>query len=136
MSKIIAIDFDGTIVRHVYPLIGDPVPHAFKYMREMQVAGARLMLWTMRSDGRTDGFDPLGEAVEFCRRRGVTFWDHNRNPEQYTWTRSNKQYAHLYIDDAALGCPLVYPPDGKKPYVDWTIAGPQALEFIRHGVPS
>ena len=136
MSKIIAVDFDGTIVRHVYPMIGSAVPHAFKYLKLMQHEGARLMLWTMRSDGRDCGvLNPLRDAIEFCRANGVEFWGHNENPEQRSWTRSNKQYAHLYIDDAALGCPLVRP-EKDKPYVDWRIVGPMALEFIRNGTPS
>ena len=43
----------------------------------------------------------------------------NRNPEQGTWSESPKAHCNIYIDDAALGCPLVYPADGSRPYVDW-----------------
>jgi hypothetical protein len=25
----------------------------------------------------------------------------------------------MYIDDASLGCPLIYPENGERPYVDW-----------------
>ena len=41
------------------------------------------------------------------------------NPTQHTWTKSPKAYGHLYIDDAALGIPLVRGLNGEKPYVDW-----------------
>ena len=51
----IAVDFDGTIAEHDYPDIGLAVPGAFKWMREWQDAGAKLMLWTMRSDTEGDG---------------------------------------------------------------------------------
>lgn len=35
-------------------------------------------------------------------------------------TSSPKVHADLYIDDAALGCPLIYNPDfSDRPYVDW-----------------
>lgn len=50
---------------------------------------------------------------------GIEVWSYNLNPEQSSWSESPKCYAHLYIDDAALGCPLIYPESGDRPYVDW-----------------
>ena len=38
------------------------------------------------------------------------------NPEQSSWTSSPKAFCHLYIDDAALGCPLV---SEHRDFVDW-----------------
>ena len=33
---------------------------------------------------------------------------------------SPKCYAQLYIDDAALGCPLIYDPEiSDRPFVNW-----------------
>ena len=44
----------------------------------------------------------------------------NINPTQKSWTDSPKVYANLYIDDAALGCPLTIDNDfSDRPYVDW-----------------
>ena len=51
MSIPIAVDFDGTIVDHVFPEIGAAVPGAFKWLKRFKEAGATLILWTMRSDG-------------------------------------------------------------------------------------
>lgn len=45
-------------------------------------------------------------------------WGINRNPEQYRWSPSSKVFANLYIDDAALGIPLIEPED-ERDYVDW-----------------
>lgn len=108
---ILAVDFDGTIVEHMYPEIGAPVPDAIESLMDFNNFGAKIMLWTMRS-GQT-----LLEAVDYCERNGITLWGVNENPEQ-DWSFSNKQYAHMYIDDAAVGCPLVRP-SGRRPYVDW-----------------
>jgi len=47
----ICIDFDGTIVDHRFPEIGPPVPGAVEWMLRFQEAGAKLILFTMRSDG-------------------------------------------------------------------------------------
>ena len=123
---VIAIDFDGTLVDHVYPKIGDPVPGALEWCRYLQGVGANLILHTVRS-GRE-----LDEAVEFCRHNGLGLFGVNENPEQAAWSTSRKIYAHLYIDDAALGCPLL--PcirRGGRPCVDWRIAGPEAEAALR-----
>lgn len=84
----------------------------------------------MRSVWR-DGTDPLTDAVEWCRARGVEFWGVNKNPEQKDWTASPKVYAHVYIDDAAFGCPLRMPARaGSRPIVDWYKLGPQVMNLI------
>lgn len=126
----IAIDFDGTIVAHEFPKIGAEVPGAFKWMKRLQKAGCRLILWTMRSDGQNVG-DVLTEAVEFCRERGIEFWGVNANPEQ-DWSTSPKAYAHVYVDDAAFGCPMRenYKAGG-RPYVDWAVVGPALLAMVK-----
>ncbi len=132
---IIAIDFDGTCVTHEYPNIGRDVG-AISVLRDLVTAGHKLMLWTMRSD------KPLEDAVEWFKSNGIPLWGVNENPEQKSWTNSNKQYAQLYIDDAALGCPLIYPTnvavgsrDGEfevsysdRPFVSWSNVRRQLID--------
>ncbi|UYV13770.1 MAG: hypothetical protein NCW75_05665 [Phycisphaera sp.] len=140
MSIIIAIDFDGTLCDHRFPDIGRENPGAFEWLRKFQDAGARLMLWTMRSDMISDGVSCEGhpadkpyltEAVEWCRERGIEFWGVNSNAEQGSWTASPKQYAHLYVDDAAACCPLrENPRAGGRPMLDWSIVGPSVMTQI------
>lgn len=99
-------------------------------MKKLQEAGALLILLTMRSDGKHDGAT-LTEAVEFCRKNGIEFWQVNTNVEQDTWTNSRKVYAHAYIDDAAVGCPLLENPRSNgRPYVDWDVVGPAAMALV------
>jgi len=111
-DMIFAVDFDGTLVEHDYPKIGKPVPYAFEALRSLQSEGNKLVLYTMRSGNSLD------EAVEFCKKQGIVFWGINKNPEQALWTNSPKVYAHYYIDDAAVGAPLIKE-EGKRPYVNW-----------------
>jgi hypothetical protein len=127
---IIAVDFDGTIVEHQFPDIGKEVPGAIAWLKQFQGMGARLILWTMRSDERGDGTNPLSEAVEFCKSRGIEFWAVNTNPEQTSWTDSPKAYAHVYIDDAACGCPLRESFTTDRPMVDWSVVGPDVANRI------
>jgi len=108
---VIAVDFDGTCVEHRYPEIGRSIG-AEPVLAALSESGAKLILWTMRSG------DKLHAAVQWFSDRNIPLWGVNSNPEQKDWTGSPKAYAHLYIDDGALGVPLVRG-EGARPYVDW-----------------
>lgn len=128
MKRIIAVDFDGTLVKHKFPDIGAPVDGAFAVLRELQAVGVHLILSTMRS-GET-----LDNAIKFCEAQGIRFWGHNENPEQHTWSASPKVYAQLYIGDDALGCPLVRPQpphitaSPERPWCNWAVLREQLVE--------
>lgn len=125
ISMYIAIDFDGTIVKHKYPDIGEAVPFAIDWMKLFQAAGAKLILYTMRSG------DELQEAIDYCKKNGVEFIGYNVNPTQSSWTDSPKCYANLYIDDAAFGCPLANDRmKGGRSYVDWSAVGPVVMKQL------
>lgn len=131
MSRsILAIDFDGTLVDHRFPKIGTPAPGAFDWLKRFQAMDALLILLTMRSDDPQVGRMVLSEAVEFCKAQGVTFRWVNDNAEQGIWTSSRKVYAHHYIDDAAIGTPLIRPAGFESDCVDWSVVGPKAEALI------
>ena len=112
MEKLyIAVDFDGTCVTHEYPEIGKGIGAVPTLLRLVE-AGHKIILHTMRS-GET-----LNQAVAWFEQNGIPLFGINENPTQTSWTQSPKIYAHTYIDDAALGCPLLHPREG-LPYVDW-----------------
>ena len=113
MNPVVAIDFDGTIVEHAYPNIGKPCPHAIRVMRRLREMCVEIVLFTMRSG------DPLQEAVDYIESNGIDLYGVNVNPTQHTWTESPKAYAKIYIDDAALGCPLRPAFQTVRPMVDW-----------------
>lgn len=98
-SKIIAVDFDGTIVEDKYPGIGKPRTFAFETLKRMQQDGHRLVLWTYRSGQR------LQEAVDFCKENGIEFYAVNCSyPEEVMDdTISRKIHADLFIDDRNFG---------------------------------
>lgn len=113
----ICIDFDGTVTTHEFPKIGKPIG-SIRVLKDLQEAGHRLILFTMRSD-RGEGENYLTEAVDYLKEKGIDLYGVQENPTQKNWTGSPKAYGQIYIDDAALGCPLIHPPNGKRPYVDW-----------------
>lgn len=111
---VIAVDFDGTCVEHNYPAIGMDVEGAVDVLRELNKHGHRIILNTMRSGQR------LEAAVRWFRDRKIELWAVNRNPEQERWTSSPKVYADIYIDDSALGCPLIFLDGVRRPVVNWS----------------
>ncbi len=125
----ICVDFDGTVVDHCYPEIGAEAPKAIYWLKRLQEQGARLILFTMRSD--TDLMGPmLTDAVDFLETNGIKLYGINKNPDQDSWTESPKAYADIYIDDAAFGCPLIRPKGFRRPCVDWEQVGPAVLELV------
>lgn len=97
---IIAVDFDGTIVKHEYPQIGAELPFAIKTLQMLQNDGHILILWTVR-EGKL-----LDEAVKWCKDRGVEFYSVNSNFSEETEKTngfSRKLKADLFIDDRNFG---------------------------------
>jgi hypothetical protein len=96
---IIAVDFDGTLVEHRYPMIGKEILFAFETLRELQKQNHQLILWTIRTGKE------LEEAVEFCRQRGIEFYAVNKNypEEKFDETISRKINADIFIDDRNVG---------------------------------
>lgn len=98
-GKVIAVDFDGTIVEHKYPEIGDEMLFAFSTLKELQKKGHRLILWTYR-----DG-EHLKKAADFCAANGLEFFAINENyPGEITeGNYSRKLLADIFIDDRNIG---------------------------------
>ncbi|PIP54239.1 MAG: hydrolase [Bacteroidetes bacterium CG23_combo_of_CG06-09_8_20_14_all_32_9] len=95
----IAVDFDGTIVEHQYPQIGEEKLFAIETLKQIQKQGHQLILWTYRTGCELDG------AIEFCRKRGLEFYAVNKNypEEKYDETSPRKLEVDLYIDDRNFG---------------------------------
>ena len=111
-DAIIAVDFDGTVVTHAYPHIGNDIG-AVPVLRELIGNGCRVILYTMRS-GRL-----LDDAVAWFTRNDIPLYAVNENPAQREWTDSPKVFADLYIDDSALGCPIKFEDGIKRPFLSY-----------------
>lgn len=109
----IAVDFDGTCVTHNYPEVGKDIGAA-PVLRKLVDAGHKIILNTMRSGKE------LEDAEHWFKLNNIPLFGSNINPTQKRWTDSPKVYASLYIDDAAIGCPLTRDLKfSNHPYVDW-----------------
>lgn len=126
---IIAIDFDGTCVTHEFPKVGKDIG-AIPVLKQIVNDGHHLVLFTMRSDIvnptgednelHLESGNYLSDAVQWFKDNDIPLYGIQSNPTQHSWTTSPKAYAQLYIDDAALGCPLIVDETkSERPFVNW-----------------
>ena len=99
---IIAVDFDGTIVEHRYPKIGEERPFATETLKLLIRDHHKLILWTVREG------ELLDEAVEWCRKRGVEFYAVNKDYPEEDGTNNNNHFsrklkADIWIVDRNIG---------------------------------
>lgn len=97
----IAVDFDGTIVEHRYPEIGEEIPFATDTLKMLIADHHRLILWSVR-EGKL-----LDDAIEWCRNRGVEFYAVNRDYPEEEMGKNNhfsrKLKVDMWIDDRNIG---------------------------------
>lgn len=100
-TMTIAVDFDGTIVRHRYPAIGEEIPFAVQTLKMLAEERHQLILWTVREG------ELLDAAVEWCRERGLEFYAINRDFPEEDVTRNEsftrKLKVDMWIDDRNVG---------------------------------
>lgn len=98
---IIAVDFDGTICTHKYPLCGDPRMDVIKALLRCKKYGHTLILWTCRTG------EQLQDAIDYCKEYGLEFDYINDNTDKIRELFNNdpdsrKIVADLYLDDKAI----------------------------------
>ena len=114
-NSIVGLDFDGTVVKHRYPSIGEPVPDAVRVIKRLiREKECKIILHTMR------GSRELNNAVGYLKKNGIDLYGENENPKQRggPFRHSKKVWCDYYIDDSAIGCPLITP-KGEKPFANW-----------------
>jgi hypothetical protein len=97
---IYGIDFDGTIVEHCYPQIGEPKPRTVEFIRWLEGAGHQWVLITMREGKR------LQDAVEWLNAHDLHPSAVNDNIQMIKDVfecNPRKIFANMYIDDHNAG---------------------------------
>ena len=105
MSKIIAVDFDGTLVENAYPNIGElKIDKETGYsildkVKELQNSGWQVILWTCRCNER------LTDAIKWCEEREFFPDAVNENVQEIKDAFDGegiKVFANIYLDDRAV----------------------------------
>ena len=95
LPKIIAVDFDGTLVTNQFPEIGEIRHPMWDAIKAEQERGTKLILFTCRTG------EFLTQAVDFCREHGLVFDAINDNIDEVKalgWD-ARKVSATFYVDD-------------------------------------
>jgi len=115
-SLVIAVDYDQTCragnFPHVYEDIG-----AARVLKKLVAVGHKIILYTLRCD-RLDkvpndlGIEPINglyltEAINWFADNGIPLYGVNAHPLQKQLTDSPKCWADIFIDDRAIGTPLL-----------------------------
>lgn len=96
---VLAVDFDGTIAKNLWPGIGDPNIWLINFLIDFQRNGGELILWTCRTKERLD------EVVAFCKTFGLVFDAVNENlpsQKELYGNDSRKIGADYYLDDKCI----------------------------------
>jgi hypothetical protein len=98
IPRIIACDFDGTLVTDEFPKIGKRILSTWDALEQEIMMGTKIILWTCR-DGEN-----LAEAIRFCGAHGLIFDAVNENIKETKELFNNdtrKVFADEYWDDKA-----------------------------------
>jgi len=96
----IAIDFDGTIVDHKYPEIGNLKPNAKEVINALVEDGHTIIIWTCRAGVKEQ------EAANFLLKNGIRFHYINENSKEVLSQFDGdcrKVFGDVYIDDRNIG---------------------------------
>lgn len=95
---ILAVDFDGTVVHHAFPAIGEALPMAIPVLQALSQR-CEIILWTCREGVYLDA------AVAWCKESGIKLAGVNVSPPhlEFRPEGGRKVYADVYIDDRNLG---------------------------------
>lgn len=119
-TKVIAIDFDGTLFTNKWPEIGEPVDFVIRQAKREQEAGAKLIMWTNRTG------DLLDAAIHACESVGLHFDAVNESLPEWVihfGTDPRKIGASEYWDDKAVSPSMIR-------YRDDVVAREEALASI------
>ena len=74
-QRIVAIDFDGTIVEDTWPTIGNLRPDVLRVIKRLRDNGDNIVIWTCRQ-----GKD-LSDAIKFLDKNDIPYDAINENVE-------------------------------------------------------
>lgn len=126
----IFLDFDGTVVEHAYPQIGNSNPLALEVIKKLQDNGHLLILNTMRvhfDDGSLQAsLDYLNKHPAVSGIKIIRYTSSKIHPKP--WHKEKLKLADdIFIDDLALDVPLI---DTREhgPMVNWKEVEKQLIE--------
>ena len=134
----IYLDFDGTVVEHMFPNIGKPVPMALEVIRKLCSKNCLIILNTYRIDLLTKYALPendksaekeFEDCLQYFVDNGIKI-DSIQKPfklHPLNWD-VNFSGTDIFIDDIAGGIPLIPGTQSIRPMVNWIELDRQFIE--------
>lgn len=138
----IYLDFDGTVVDHEYPRIGEYNNGCFEIIKKLQDAGHEIILNTYRADCDNG---TLENAIDFINESKKYFVDKSTDntlkpldgverykihPTVWDWNKMLSENI-MFIDDITPNMPLINSSVRREWRVDWNVLD---KEFIEHNM--
>ena len=116
-NRIIAVDFDGTIVPKIPNGSCDLDTGAERVLRKLLDSGDRIILYTCRNNSHSNPYNyykgewrketSLNEAIRWFKERNLELSGINKRPNQKQHIGDSlKPYVDIIIDDTCLGIKL------------------------------
>jgi hypothetical protein len=122
----IYLDFDGTVVQHRYPAIGEYNPGAFDVVKKLIAARHEVVLNTYRANLNAGHAAEAQKYVLDGVGANIPVLSQKAHPKVWEWA-FHFMFDEIFIDDSALGCPL----RSDVRAVDWARID---LEFKANGI--
>jgi len=113
---IIYLDYDGTMVEHMWPAEGPPVPHSVDICLQLQKRGYKIILNTKRVELDRASFQ---RSVDYLLKAGLNIHTVRYTKLEPGFWNPYEGMSTLFLDDTASGIPLMKSTVATPPMVDW-----------------
>ena len=95
-SKIVLVDYDGTLCHFNYPAMGMPLPGARTFMKSLMARGLKPVIWSSRMSSDVNTEEERATSI----RRIANWAETHRIPYHSIDTgNSGKRHCLAYVDD-------------------------------------
>jgi hypothetical protein len=106
-AKSVCVDLDGVLAKYDHwrgvDHIGDPLPGAVEFLRRIKAAGARVVVYTTRTNADPEICERIESAEKLAER--VRLWlDAHGFEYDEIYAGQGKALAAAYVDDRAVPC--------------------------------
>ena len=117
---IIYLDFDGTVVEHQFPIIGEHNPGSFEVIKKLQSAGHVIVLNTYRIEINVESLDDAMNYLNNSKAISPITKHTTEKIHPLDWDiESFINLNEIFIDDICKNIPLINAVKSKGKMVDW-----------------
>lgn len=105
-SKIVLVDFDGTLCEFAYPAMGQPIPGARGFMKSLIARGLQPVIWSSRMSSDVNTPEERAKSIEriaeWCKTYRIPYHSIDTG-------NSGKRHCLAYVDDRGVAFTGSYP---------------------------